>query len=676
LIALILAPVPLAAAALVLRLARPLGRSERAVIAGAVIAFAASAIFAPQAPIHDQWTHFLHLREALARPIGLLDLWDRPGFMLFYTAPAALGLTAARLASAIAAALAIAATMRAAAALEVARPWAAGLLLVAQYDFFGQASSTMTELPFAAALAIAVWGWAERRPWLVAAGAGWCAVTRPEGVLFGLLFAAALLARHRRLGPATAALLPLALWAAAGALAFGDPLWWLHGNPYRGGLVAPRLELRQLADSYFYEALLQGQPPALLLLEATGAALAVAGQRRLRFLLAPVAVSFLILTFARIGLTDAWRESRYLVAIAPVLALLAAAGLEAALEAFPRAAPPALLALAAVGAARQVLWHWRGALDGILWAGVAAHAALLLGAALLWAMRHRVSPRPALAFLLVIPLACSPPGVFGKHWPEPVSVRTGGVLGSPMLTLGEPALPRTPCSLRGSLIRLPLRSPSAALDLLGEVRGDAHLLDERELRLDPVRVLLLALEDVLEELGRAVVPRLAALLDPPVQGTDRVALDLEIEPQHLGHVLADVDLPEALHVRQALEVEHALDEIVRVLHLADRLLAELLVEALVAPVFAHAGVEEVLVDRGELVREHLVQQVDDGGVALHVLLLVSVPFSAGRSDLPAVITGSRSLRHSNATTRRGWVPSPGRPGGPRDRRASEGARGP
>jgi hypothetical protein len=414
-----LAPVPFTAATLAVQLARPLGRAERAVIALAVLGFAASALFSPALPINDPWTHYEHLRLALLEPRRLLDLWDRPGFTLLYATPAAFGLTAARLASAIPAALALAATLRAGKALGLERPWVVGLLLVAQYDFFGQASSTMTELPFAAALAVVVWGWAEDRPWAVAVGAGWCAVTRPEGVLFAALFAGALVVRGRRLAPAVVTFLPLVLWGLAGAMVFRDPLWWLHGNPYRDGMVAPRLELRQLADSYFYEALWQGQPPVLILLEAAGAVLAVSGRaRRARFLLAPVAVSFLLLTFLRIGETDAWRESRYLVAIAPALALLGAAGLEWALAALPRAAPPALLALAALGAAREVLWNWRGAIAGIVWAGTAAHVALLVAAAVLWAWRRRLSPRAALGVILAVPLACSPPGTFSRHRPE------------------------------------------------------------------------------------------------------------------------------------------------------------------------------------------------------------------------------------------------------------------
>jgi hypothetical protein len=449
-LAVLLALFPLACAALAERVARPLAPRERTLVAGAALLAAVVAALSPAAPINDQWTHFVHLREALADPVRLLDPWDRPGFTLLYAAPAALGLTAARLTSALAAAVALAATIRAARALGLPCPWAAGLLLVAQYDFFGQASSTMTELPFAAAFAVAVWGFAERRPWVVAAGLGWCGITRPEGILFAAAGAGALLLRDRRAAPAAAALLPLGLWGLAGALAFGDLLWWLRANPY-GGLVAPRLEVAQLAESWFFEALRRGQPPVLIVLEVAGGALAVAGPaRRLRFLLAPLALSFVVLTFVRIGLTDDWRESRYLVAVAPALALLAAAGLHAALTGFPRAAPPVLLCLAAAGSARELAWNWRTAFGGgvvpvaLAWAGMLVVAALLSvrrrgsepteppsqPRIALLSVRKRmtragVTPLTALALLLVIPLACSPPGTYGKHRPEQVSPDRG-----------------------------------------------------------------------------------------------------------------------------------------------------------------------------------------------------------------------------------------------------------
>jgi hypothetical protein len=451
LIALLLAPVPLALGALALGLLRPLGRAERAVVACAAVAFAACALFSPAAPMRDAWTHYEHLRLSLSEPRRLLDPWDRPGFMLLYAAPAALGLAGARLASLVPAALALAASMRAARALGLARPWLVGLLLVAQYDFFGQASSTMTELPFAAALAVAVWGWAEDRPWVAAAGAGWCAVTRPEGALFAMLFAAALAVRRRRLAPAAAAFVPLALWGVANALVWLDPLWWIHGNPYRG-MVAPRLELGQLADSYFFEALRQGQPPVLIVLEAAGALFALSARgRRVRFLLAPVLASFLVLTFLKIGATDEWRESRYLVAVAPALALLGAAGLEEALATSPALAPPLLLALAALGAARELLWNWRAAVGGLAWAETAAHAAFYSAAALLWAFRRRLSPRVALGLLLAIPLACSPPGAFSRHRLE--ASRDRGTTGAAPEAVFSPSA--TPCRSGVACARAP-----------------------------------------------------------------------------------------------------------------------------------------------------------------------------------------------------------------------------
>jgi hypothetical protein len=105
--------------------------------------------------------------------------------------------------------------------------------------------------------------------------------------------------------------------------------------------VSLRLDLGEIRELLLLPALLQSQGPVLALLEAGGAALAALGPaRRLRFLLAPVALSFVVLTFLRLGESDAWRESRYLVSVAPALALLAAGALDLALARAPRAAPP------------------------------------------------------------------------------------------------------------------------------------------------------------------------------------------------------------------------------------------------------------------------------------------------------------------------------------------------
>lgn len=442
---------PLAGLALALGLARRLGPAERGVLVLAAALLAASAIFSPFAAIHDAWAHYMHLRDVPADPRAILFPWDRPGFVLLSAGPAAFGPRAARLAAIIPALVALAATMLAARGLGLLRPWAAGLLVLAQYDFFGQGASTMTELPFAAALAIAVLGWAEDLPWLVAAGLGWMGITRPEGPAFVAAGAAAILWRWRDLRLAAAAFAPYALYWLVGFLAYDDLRWMVNESPYRG-LVGVRLEWAQVVHSYFFTALKLSQPPVLVVLEVLGAALALAGPaRRLRFLLPPIAILFLLLSFLRIGLTDGWRESRYLVEIAPALGLLAAAGLESALARIPRLAPPLLLGYGAYGAAGILLWYW--VLVGVRAPGFepALFGALFALAALLWIAGRRIAPTLALGVLLVIPLTALPPGALARHRPD---IRPSLPDGSPDLRpVAPPAI--GPAPERGESPRAP-----------------------------------------------------------------------------------------------------------------------------------------------------------------------------------------------------------------------------
>jgi len=446
--ALLLLPFPVAALWLAARLLRGLAPGERAVVlAGAALA-AGSGLLSPSLPQNDAWTHYLHLRAGLADPRALLDPWDRPGFTLLYASASALGLHAARLVSAVLAAVAAAATVRAARGLALPHPWLAGLFFLAQYDVFGQAGSTMTELPFAAAFAVALVGIVERRPWVAAAGLAWCGVTRPEGPLFSALGAAWLLLRERRAWPAAAALAGFPLYVAAGAAAHGDPLWMVSSNPYQG-LVGARFELRQLRESWFFGALRQGQPPALRALEVAGAVAVLrdrlrprpGGAGHLAFLLAPLLVSYLLLTFLRIGPSDAWRESRYLVAVAPALALLGAAGLEALLEIAPRLVAAVFLYVAGWSAVWAIAWHARPPGDPLP-PDVAPLAYVLAGlGALAGVLAARVPPRAALAALLALPLAAAPPGAWAKH-------RPGQTPGLAPAGAGGPTAPAAPAAER------------------------------------------------------------------------------------------------------------------------------------------------------------------------------------------------------------------------------------
>lgn len=428
LLALLLAAGPAAALAVLAAVAgavhRRLGRAEAAVLAAACLAFALSALLSPVSYVHDHYTHYRHARAAWEDPYQLLDLWDRPAFMLLYAGPARFGLAAARLASLVPAAVAVAATMLAARAAGLARPWLAGVLVAVQYDFFGQASSTMTELLLAAGLAVACWGFLEDRPWLAAAGLAFCGVTRPEAPVVVAAGALALAVRHRRGALAIAVAAPFVAYLALGSAVHGDPLWVVHGNPYRG-MVGLRLEAGQVLHSFFYEAVGDGLPLPLVLLAAAGAVLVLRdggtreGGARAAFLLGPVAALWLLLTFLRIGPHDWWRQARYLVSIAPVVALLAARGHASLAARLPRLADPALLLAAACAGAAVLAKTWRPAVLPGSAAIPALFAAGVAAAALAWALRRRVPGPAALAALLAAPLLLSPPGAFGRHRPTP-----------------------------------------------------------------------------------------------------------------------------------------------------------------------------------------------------------------------------------------------------------------
>lgn len=400
-------------------LARRLGRVEAAVLAVACAAFALSAVASPVSYVHDHYTHFRHAHGAWEDPYLLLNPWDRPAFMWLYAWPARLGLTAARLFSVVPAAIALSATMLAARAAGVRRPWLAGVFLVVQYDVFGQASSTMTELLLGAGLAVACWGFFEDCPWLAAAGLAFGGIARPEAPVLVAAGTLVLVAGTRSVRPALLVAAPFVAWVVLGSALHHDLLWYVHGNAYRD-TVGLRLEAGQLLHSYFYEALREGQPLPLLALELVGAALVLrTGGRRAIFLLAPVAALWLLLTFLKIGPHDWWRQPRYTVSIAPILALLAARGYAALEDRIPRLAGPALLAAAAVSAAATAGRTWRPEVvpgSAAIWALFAAALGL---AAAAWVARERLSSHAALAALLAAPLVLSPPGVFGHHVPTP-----------------------------------------------------------------------------------------------------------------------------------------------------------------------------------------------------------------------------------------------------------------
>ena len=84
-------------------------------------------------------------------------------------------------------------------------------------------------------------------------------------------------------------------------------------------------------------------------------------------------------------------------------------------------------------------------------------------------------------------------------------------------------------------------------------------------------------------------------------GAPLSSLKLVVAGEHLGHLGADEHLAQLADDGPALQEEDAGDEPLRVLHLVDGALPEVVVKLVVAPVLAHLGVHHVLVDGRQFV---------------------------------------------------------------------------
>ena len=200
----------------------------------------------------DGATHFIFARHAFEQPMFFVDIWGRPLCTSLFSVPARLGgLIGVRFTSMLAA---IACAIIAAAIAKGQRfryPVLALIFTLGQPLLFLHSFSELTELPFAVVIGLAFLSYQRRRWWAMAIFAAIAPLGRPEGFVFIVLAAAALLAHRKWLATA---ILPLGLiaWSIAGHLLTGpaDRPWWhwlMDHWPYESGSEYPRGPLLSFA---------------------------------------------------------------------------------------------------------------------------------------------------------------------------------------------------------------------------------------------------------------------------------------------------------------------------------------------------------------------------------------------------------------------------------------------
>ena len=173
----------------------------------------------------DACTHYLYARFAIAEPHYLVNVWGRPLVTGLYAIPAALaGRIGVRITSLLCALAIAAIAYRIAKRQNYRHPELAFIFVLAQPLVFLHSFSELTELPFALVLALAFWAYAARQWLALAILAGLLPLARPEGFLFVLLAAVALIA-HRRWWWTFLLPVPLLLWEYAGWLMYGKPAY-------------------------------------------------------------------------------------------------------------------------------------------------------------------------------------------------------------------------------------------------------------------------------------------------------------------------------------------------------------------------------------------------------------------------------------------------------------------
>src|SRR5438874_2114497 len=170
-----------------------------------------------------------------------------------------------------------------------------------------------------------------------------------------------------------------------------------------------------------------------------------------------------------------------------------------------------------------------------------------------------------------------------------------------------------------------------------DVTFEADPVDQLELGFEEIDLILLAFENIAEEIARDEISDPLAMRDRLAQSRKAGLFEAQIAFEDLAHILADQELVEILQIGEAIEEQDALDQLVGVLHLVEGGVVLAVAELCDAPMAQHPRMQKILIDRGQLVLEHRIQMLNDGLVAPHC----RSPQGSGRSLNWKVNAGGR-----------------------------------
>lgn len=268
----------------------------------------------------DDVTHFLYAKWSWRWPTYLLDDWGRPGFTIAYWLPAALGWTACRIFSAILTAAAAWFAYLTARRIDLPRAWLVIPLCYLQPLVFQLSQTTLTETPLAFYLSLATW----------------LAVTR-RWTFSSIVLSAAFVTRHEAV-----VFLPIWIW-----FAWKDKAKWYALTPLLWAPIIVNGVAASLGMSHVISRFLDPTPTAqygrggwltyfVRALHAYGPVVSMLSIVGLRgFMRSPaamlVAASVVIYFVAqtivyRFGLFASGGYSRFLIGIAPLVAIIGVNG--------------------------------------------------------------------------------------------------------------------------------------------------------------------------------------------------------------------------------------------------------------------------------------------------------------------------------------------------------------